>query len=291
MPSRAFALEGRARADGTLDQALTNTVSPGYFETMGIPIANGVDFANLRDPAAAPQAIVNDAFVQRYAAGGHVLGRWIETSGRQYTVVGIVRDSLYDAYGEPPTPFIYLSLRDRPSPLAEIHARTRPGSETAIAADLRAIVRELDQRLPLYNVRTLDSHVDANLVFQRIPARMFAVLGPLLLMLVSVGIYAVVAYSVSQRRKEIGTRLALGATAGRVVKTLVRDTLRVVALGMAGGGVVAFLIDPDLLHGRQSELPLLLGVAALFLASVTLASWLPARRASRVDPVAALRHD
>jgi putative ABC transport system permease protein len=290
MPSRRFSIDGRARPDGSLDEALTNTVTPGYFAAMGIPILQGADFAGLRDPAAPLQAIVNDAFVRRYVESGAGIGRRIETTGGQYLVVGVVRDSLYNAFGEAPTPFIYLSFRDRPSAMGEIHARARGTPETAIAAELRAIVRDLDQTLPVYNVRTLASHVDSNLVFRRIPARMFAVLGPLLLGLVAIGIYAVVAYSVAQRRREIGTRLALGATAGRVVAGLVRDTLRVVALGMAAGGVVALMIDPDLSRG-SSEWLLILGVAALFLLAAATASWLPARRASRVDPLAALRDD
>jgi predicted permease len=291
MPSRMFSVEGHARSDGSLDQALTNTVSPGYFETMGIQIVQGTDFADLRDPAAPLQAIVNEEFVRRYVANGEAVGRRVDTAGGTYVIAGVVRNSLYNGFGEAPSPFIYLSFRDRPSPLGEIHVRTRPGFETAITAGLRAIVRDLDQTLPIYNVRTLASHVDANLVFRRIPARMFAVLGPLLLVLVAIGIWAVVAYSVARRQKEIGTRLALGATGGRVVTGLVGDTLRVVALGMAGGGVVALMVNPGVLDNPAAELPLLAGVVVLFLAAAVLACWLPARRASLIDPIVVLKHD
>jgi putative ABC transport system permease protein len=128
--SRSLSVEGHARTDGTKDQALTNTVTPGYFDTMGIGFVEGVDFADLRDTAQPPQAIVNETFAKRFAERGQVLGRRIVTGGRTYKIVGVVRDSLYDAFGEPPTPFVYLSFRDRPFAEGEIHVRTRPGSET-----------------------------------------------------------------------------------------------------------------------------------------------------------------
>jgi len=291
MPSRMFSVEGRARPDGSLDQALTNTVTPGYFETMGIPIVQGTDFVDLRDPASALQAVVNEEFVRRYVERGDALGRRIETAGKTHVITGVVKNSLYNGFGEAPAPFIYLSLRDRPSPLGEIHARTRAGAETTIAADIRSVVRDLDPTLPMYNVRTLTKHVDANLVFQRIPARMFAALGPMLLVLVAIGIYAVVTYSVAQRRREIGTRLALGATGGRVITDLLIDTFRIVGLGMAGGAIVAMMVNPGVLEGRPAEWMLLMGVAALFLTAALIACWLPARRASLIDPIVVLRND
>src|SRR4029453_13350232 len=108
---------------------------------------------------------------------------------------------------------------------------------------LRRAVQEIDGSLPIYNVRTMVDHVDQNLVFRKIPARMFAVLGPLLLGLAAIGIYAVVAYSVAQRQPEIGMRIALGATARRVVAQLVGETLGVIAIGASAGWVVALLID------------------------------------------------
>jgi putative ABC transport system permease protein len=258
---------------------------------MDIAFVEGGDFANLRDSAAPLQAIVNEEFVRRYVEHGGALGRRIDTAGKTYVITGVVKNSLYNGFGEAPAPFIYLSFRDRPSPLGEIHARTHPGFETAITADIRSIVRDLDQSLPIYNIRTLTKHVDANLVFQRIPARMFAVLGPMLLVLVAIGIYAVVTYSVAQRRKEIGTRLALGAAGGRVTSDLVIETLRLVGLGMAGGGLVAVMINPGILEGRATEWLLLSSVVGLFLSAAIVACWLPARRASLIDPIVALKND
>ena len=163
---------------------------------MGIPIRAGTDFADLDDAAPPPQAIVNEEFVRRYLDGGEPLGRRFRRAGRTYTIAGVVRNSLYNAFGEPPTPIIYFSYRDSPSrgrrdPPA--HARRAP--KPRWRRDVRRVVRELDPELPVFNVRTLTDHVETNLVFRRVPARMFVVLGPLLLVLAAIGIYAVVAYT------------------------------------------------------------------------------------------------
>jgi predicted permease len=290
MPMRSFTLEGRARPDGASDQALSNTVTPGYFATMGIALVTGSDFVDLTDVATAPQAIVNEQFVRRYLDDeAAAVGRRIESAGRTYAIAGVVRDSLYNAYGEPPAPFIYLSYRDRPSPTGEMHLRTRSGAEAAIVPEVRRVVRELNATLPVYNVRTLNEHVDANLVIRRIPARMFAVIGPALLVLAAIGIYAVVAYSVAQRRVEIGMRLALGGTAGRVGAQLVVESVRVIAFGAAAGWVIAFMISRDFLGAAAFDVAIFTGVPAALLAVALFASWLPARRAARLDPLSALR--
>ena len=288
LSSRFFTLEGRARNDDALDQALTNTVTPGYFAVMGLPILSGRDFADLRDTAAAPQVIVNEEFVRRFGGGIEVLGRRVTTRGRQYAIAGVVRNSLYNAFGEPPTPILYFSYRDRPSSVGEIHLLPSPGAETAVVADLRRIIREMDPDLPLYDVRTLSDHIESNLIFRRIPARMFAVLGPLLLLLAASGIYAVVAYAVSLRTTEIGVRLALGATTGRVIAQFVREHLTVVAVGALAGWLVAFAVVVDL-FSAPIDVWVFAGVPSLLLAVAAVASWWPARQVTAVDPIVALR--
>ena len=144
LPQRSFVLEGRARVDGGRDRALTNIVTPGYFETMGIPLVAGEDFAPLGDANAAPQVVVNEAFVHRYLPEGAVLGRRLESGGRTYTVVGVVKNSVYDAFGEPESPAIHFSYRDRPALQGELHMRTRAGAESGLAIAARRAVRELD---------------------------------------------------------------------------------------------------------------------------------------------------
>lgn len=290
LPTRSFAVEGHTRPDADPEQALSNTVTPGYFDVMGIELVGGSRFADLNDPSAPPQAIVNEEFVRRFVAQREPLGRWVEVRGRRYPIVGIVRNSLSNAFGEPPTPVIYLAYRDRPTGSGEIHVAVRGGSETALAADVRRIVRELDPELPLFNVRTMTEHIDANLMFRKIPARMFIVLGPMLLLLTSIGIYAVVAYAVSLRTTEIGVRLALGATIQRVIANLVGESLTVVAAGALIGTAVAFLVAVMLSGGRVDSL-IFVAVPMILLAVAAIASWLPARRAAKLDPIAALKHE
>jgi predicted permease len=290
LPTREFAIEGRARADGTLDQALANTVTPGYFDVMGIPLREGKDFADLNDTSSPPQAIVNEEFVRRYLGGGEPLGRRIESRGRAYVIVGVAGNSLYNAFGDPPIPIIYYSYRDRAGTWGEIHLHTKPGVEALLAPDLRRVVRGLDPELPVYDVRTLNDHIEANLIFRRVPARIFAVAGPLLLILAAIGIYAVVSYTVSLQTTEIGVRVALGATTRRIVAGLVLESLALVAAGGLAGWLLAFVVALDFLPGPV-DASVFVGVPIILLIVGTVACWLPARRAARLDPLVALRQD
>jgi ABC-type antimicrobial peptide transport system permease subunit len=150
------------------------------------------------------------------------------------------------------------------------------------------VVRDLDPELPIYDVRTLSDHIEANLIFRRIPARMFEVLGPLLLLLAAIGIYAVVAYAVSVRTAEIGVRLALGATSGRLVAQFVGEHLLVIGLGALAGWLIAFAVVVDVLSAPLDR-AVFAGVPLILLTVATLASWWPARRVTLVDPMRALR--
>lgn len=288
---RTFSIEGRTRPDGALDRATANTVTPGYFQTMGIPFVSGRDFADLGDTATAPQVIVNQEFVRAYVPSGDPIGRRIDASGGPYTIAAVVRNSLSNAFGEPPTAVLYFSYRERAAAQGEIHVRTRPGSEALLTPAIRRIVSALESGLPLYNIRTLGEHVDRNLIFRRIPARMFVVLGPLLLVLAAIGISGVVAHTVAQRRVEIGMRLALGATAGRVVSALVAETMRVIVIGAAVGWSVACVVAREAGGDAVLEPGTFLGAPALLLLVALAACWWPARRAALVDPMIALREE
>jgi predicted permease len=290
LPMRSFSLEGRVRSEAAPDVALTNTITNGYFATMGIAMLAGADFADLGDAKTPAQAIVNEEFIRRFLDGAAPLGRRIESRGTSYVIAGIVRNSLNESFGEAPSPVIYLSYRDRPSARGEIHLHTRAGSESLLAPQVERVVRDLDPALPIYDVRTLSEHVEKNLFLRRIPARMFVVLGPLLLALAAIGIYAVVAYSVSQRTQEIGVRLALGATSHRVVTQILGETLRVVVAGAMVGWTLALLIDLHLLRG-PIYLSVYGGVPAVLLLVGAVACWVPARRAATIDPMIALRQE
>ncbi len=294
LPSRSFVLEGHPRTDGTLDEALTNTVTPGYFSLMKIPLVAGVDFASLDDTAAPAQAIVNQEFIRRFldqAPPEAALGRRLQSRGTSYVVVGVARNSLYDAFGEPPTPIIYVSYRDRPPLSGEIHVRIRQGAEASATPELRRVVRGIDPDLPLFNVRTLGDHVETNLVFRRVPARLFAVLGPLLLALAASGIYAVVWYTVSLRGREVGVRMALGATARRVLTEFVTEHLGIVFVGALAGWLLTFVVALDIVGADTVDVGVFGGVPLLLLAVAAVACWIPARRATRVDPMVVLRDE
>jgi predicted permease len=291
IPSRPFTVQGHVRNEPGQDRAISNVVTPGYFKVMAIPLLEGNDFAEMRDKAAPAQAIVNEEFVRRYLNGADAIGRSIRTRAGTFAIIGVARNSVYDAFGEPSLPAIYFSYRDLPEIQGEIHLRTRSGNETALTSEARAVLRDLDPMLPLYDVRTFSQHIERNLYLRRIPARMFAVLGPLLLGLAAVGIYAVVSYAVARRTKEIGVRLAFGATGRRVVLQIIRENLGVIAWGAAIGWVLALVISVHAVKNGALNLPVFIGVPAILLAVAALACWIPAQRASRIDPIAALRHE
>ncbi len=290
LPLRSFTIEGRAQPSEAPDTALSNTVTPDYFKAMETPLVAGAGFADLANASAAPQIVVNEEFARRYVTG-EPLGRQVTYRGRAYAIAGIVRTSTYEAFGEPPTPAFFFSYRDRPSGTGEIHLRVRPGTEAVMGSEVQRVMRELDPTLPVYNIRTMREHIDKNLFLRKIPARMFVVIGPLLLALVAIGIYAVVAYAVSHRTSEIGVRLALGATSNGVVRQIVVESLRVIGFGLACGWLLALMIDLHLFSGGAGDMPAMIGVPLVLLSVATFACWLPAMRATRVDPLVALRHE
>lgn len=289
LPSRVFTVDGHSRADGGFDEALSNIVTPGYFAVMGIDQLAGREFAILTDTTTPRQAIVNEEFVRRYVSSGEPIGRQIRARGGPFTIIGVVRNSLYNAFGEPPQPAIYFSYKDSPQPRGEIHVRFRSGSEATGAADVRRVMRELDADLPVFNLRSMAQHVDTNLIFRTIPARMFSVLGPLLLVLAAIGIYAVVAYSVSLRTREVGVRVALGATSRRVVRQFVGESLSIALVGGLLGWSIAFLVATEFAPGGRIDAVVFAIVPVMLLAVAAIASWIPAQRTVAIDPSAALR--
>jgi predicted permease len=289
LPLRGFTLEGRGQSTTQQESALSNIVSPRYFTTMGIAMVAGKDFVDMADRSTPPEVIVNEEFVRRYVAPADPLGRRLRSGDITYTIAGVVKNSTYETFGEPPTPAFFFSWRDRARWLGEIHLRARAGSETLLASEVQRAVREIDASLPVYNIRTMAEHVERNLFLRKIPARMFAVIAPLLLALVAIGIYAVVSYTVSQRTTEIGVRIALGASADRVVRQIVKEGLIVVAAGLFLATVIAVMVQLHLFSGGPGAWKVLAAVQAVLLGVAAISCWLPARRATTVDPVVALR--
>jgi predicted permease len=291
MSRRTFTVEGHARDDGGEDETAFTTVTPDYFAALDLARVAGSDFADLLDAGAPKQAIVNEAFVAAYLPDLDPIGRRVITGGATYTIAGVVRTSRYDAFDEPPTPMLYLSYRDRPSGRGEIHVSTRPGAEAGLASDIQRVVRELDPMLPIYDVRTMNEHIEKSLFLRRIPARMFFVLGPLLVVLAAIGVYAVVAYSVSQRTREIGLRLALGATGPGVVRQVAGESFAVVVVGALAGWLLAFAAGLHLVPGGRIDPAVFGGVPLILLGIAALACWMPARRAAHTDPMIVLKQE
>ncbi len=289
LPDRSFTVQGYARTEEGDAEALTNTVTPGYFAVMDVPFVEGSDFVPLADRVAPPQAIVNDAFVRAYLPALDPIGRELTSRGRIYRICGVVRTTLSDSFGEPPLPVIYLSYRDAPSRYGEIHIRTRDGSEIAAAPDVRRAIRQIDPELPLFDVRTMTEHIESNLLFRRIPARLFALVGPVLAGLVGIGIYALVAYTASRRRQEIVVRLAIGAAPRRVVREFIADTLRMAVAGSAVGVTAAAVVLASGTDLTQSRAMVFAIVCLAVIALAGIAAWIPAHRAVTATPWNVLR--
>jgi hypothetical protein len=290
-PMVSFKMPEKAETESSPDRGLINFVTPDYFRTMKIPLLDGPGFVPLSDPTSPPQIIVNQEFKRRFIQGPEPIGRRLKVGNTEAAIAGIAKNSFYDSFGEAPMPIIYFSYRDRPRASGEIHLRTKPGAETLFASEVRRAVMELDPKLPVFNVRTLSEHVESNLFLRRIPARMFLVLGPLLLFFAAIGIYSVVAYNVAHRVREIGIRMALGATTHKLVAQVVGETMKIIAAGALAGAALAFIVYIHVVPGAPVSLAVFAGVPMVLLLVAAAACWLPARRTASVDPMIALRQD
>ena len=271
-----------------------STVGPGYFEALGIPIVRGRGFTAQDDTTAPPALVVNQRFAERFWHGQDAVGRTVRLGGRDHTVIGVVPTGKYMRLGEEPTPFMYQAQVQHWNSGMTVFVRTA-GEPSAIAATLRSEVAALDPDLPLANARTMNSHLGIALLPARLIGGTLGVFGLLALGLASVGIYGVVAYSVAQRTREIGIRMALGAAASDAVLLVMRQGLAPVltgtVLGLAGALAASRLIR-GVLYGGSALDPVTFAAVPLVLLGVAMvATWIPARRAAAVDPMLALRQE
>jgi predicted permease len=279
-----------------------NLVSPGYFRTLGIPLLSGRGF-EASDRSDAPRvAVVNETWVDRFWPGQEPVGRTIRFGPDEdpVPVVGVVAEGRYRSLDEEPRPYIYLPLDQgfdvagmRTLNLVARAADDLPAASLAPA--IRREVHSLDPQVPVFAVRTVETQVRELLLPQRMGMTLLALLGFVALTLASLGIYGIVAYSVTQRTAEIGLRAALGARPSQVVRMVVRGSMVPVLLGLAIGLWAAGLLSEtaaSFLYGISPTDPLTFAtVAALLLLVGLAASYLPARRAAAVDPARVLRHE
>jgi predicted permease len=272
------------------------TVGTGYFQTIGIPIVRGRDFTR-GDTADAPKVVVvNQTMAQQFWKGDEPIGKRFKFFGdKDYTtVIGVAKDSKYNAVTEAPQSFIYQPLSQNYTPAGTLHVRAA-GDAAAMANAVRAKIHEVDPSLSLFNVQTLEQQVGQSLQPLEMNVMMLAVFGGLALLLASIGLYGVASYSVTQRTREIGVRMALGAPSSSVLGLVLRHGMILVGAGLAVGLILAYAtagLMKTLVVGVDTHDPLTFAVTAAGLATVALvASYIPARRATRIDPLLALRTD
>lgn len=275
----------------------TNTVGPDYFATMGIPLVRGRDFEP-RDaqPGAPPVAVVNETMARRFWPEGEAVGRVIQLAGGpQIEIVGVAADIKYYSLGEEPQPYLYASVAQIvPGSPMTFHVRTA-GDPRELIASLRQALRALDPNVALLGAQAFDEVRAGPLFPQRALAALSSAFGLLALALTAVGLYGLMAYTVAQRNREIGIRMALGAGRPRIFQLVVGQGLLLVAVGVvlgSGGALgVAYLLESQLFGIRPTDPLTFVGVSLLLVVVGLAACSVPARRAMRVDPMVALRYE
>jgi predicted permease len=271
------------------------TVSGGFFEAAGVRILRGRNFEASDLPDSPQVAIVNEAFVEKFWPGQDPLGRMLrrpDEGDEDLMVVGVAATAKIRSLGEAPRPFVYVPFSQRYTSFVTVVARTT-ADPARTSLDLVAASRELDPEVWIWEATTMDRHLGIVLLPARLSAVLLSGFAALALALASIGLYGIVSYSVSQRSREVGIRMSLGADGGSVVGMLMGSGLKLVGMGAAFGVLASLAAMPalaNLLFGIQPRdvvsfvvMPLVLVVVA------TLAAYVPARRASRIDPVRALK--
>jgi putative ABC transport system permease protein len=296
--STSFTIEGRPRTPDIADVEIpVDAVTPDYFRTMGITLERGRTFTAQDRLDAPPVVIVNANMANRYWPNEDPIGKRFKYGGEQseapwMTIVGVVGDMRRTGYDAPVRYESFIPHAQYAFSQMTFVVRS-PREPSAVAADVRTVVRELDPDQPMYDVKGMDALLGEMVAQRRFSMTLLAAFAALALVLGLVGVYGVTAYIVAQRTREVGLRIALGAPPGRLVAMVVRQGMGVALLGLAAGVLGALAttrLMAGLLYGvSPTDPPTLLAVVALLAAATLLANWIPARRAARVDPLVALR--
>ncbi len=288
-------VEGYTPADGEDMQAYMNALSPGYFETMKIPFIAGRDFTALDEKEAPTVAIVNRKFADHFFPGGNAIGKRLGRGGGPKTkltieIIGVVADSLYEGPREGVRRQMFVPRWGRNSSV--FYVRTQTGSAAAYSV-VRSEVKRIDAAMPVYEMKTLEAQLDETLLTDRLIAMLSAGFGLLATLLASIGLYGVMAFVVARRRKELGIRLALGAQPGTVIWLVMREVLLLLVIGLAIGVPAAMglgqLVATQLYGIQPHDLQVAAWTIALLGLVSAAAGLIPAHRASRIDPILALR--
>jgi macrolide transport system ATP-binding/permease protein len=284
-------LEGAAeQIEGSL-----RIVGPGFYETMGIPIRLGRDFSPDDNAASAKVAIINETIARKYFAGKSPIGKRVGVGGADRQIVGVIADTKYRSLRESVPNTVYLPMDQAKTGSTErtLHVRTF-ASPAGMAAAVREQARAQDKNLPI-EISLFSDLVDENLAQERLIATLSGFFAGLALLLTATGLYGVIAYSVQRRTREIGIRMSLGARRAEVLWMVLRDSLLLTGIGVAAGVPASFwlsrIVARQLFGVTPGDLATIAGAAAFLIAVAALAGYLPARRASRVDPMVTLRYD
>ena len=292
-----MSVEGHRPADGENMQAFMNAVSPGYFATMQIPFLEGRDFRRSDMTEQWHVAIVNRKFAEHFFKGTSAVGKRIGSGGGpnmklNIEIVGVVADALYEGPREGVRRQVFVPNGGTGGAAFYVRAAT---SSSGAYGLIRNEVRHLDSSLPIYQLKTLEGQLDETLLSDRLIALLSGGFGLLATVLASVGLYGVMAFVVARRRKELGIRLALGAQPGRVIWMVMREVLILLSIGLAIGVPAALALAryvSSQLYGIEPDDPAIAGTTIVLLAVVSAAAGLiPAHRASRIDPILALRYE
>ena len=299
MTTRRFSggmfVQGRSYAPGQRETISGMTVSPTFFETMEIPLVAGRGFTERDDNAAPRVVVINEAAARQYFPNENPIGRRIgstlEGSGRQ-EIVGILRDAKYNSVRDRAAPTRYAPYLQSPQGSATFEVRTA-GDPLAAIGSIREAVRQIDPDLPLIDVTTQAEQVERRFLQEKVFAQAYALFGGLALLVASVGLFGLMSYSIARRTNEIGIRMALGAARRDVLRLVMRESMILVAAGVAIGlaaAAAASRFIATLLFGLAPTDPMTIaGAIAVMLLVSAVAGYLPAKRASGIDPMAALR--
>jgi predicted permease len=296
-----MSVEGHKSRDGEDMQAFMNAISPGYFQTMGVPLLEGRDF-DRRDEGGDKfkAAIVNRKFATHFFGDKSPIGRHVgfgdgPKSKQDIEIVGVTEDSLYEGPRDGVHRQVFVPLAEGGYPASvSFYVRTSLDSASMFAA-VRRKVQELDRSMPIYEMKTLENQLDETLSTERLIAALSAAFGMLATVLAAIGLYGVMAFVVARRTKEIGLRMALGAAQGSVVWMVLRESLLLLAIGLALGIPSALLlshyVSSQLFGVKSNDVGTAIAALAILAAVATGAGFLPARRASAIDPIKALRYE
>ncbi|MDP3001050.1 MAG: ABC transporter permease [Bryobacterales bacterium] len=294
MSSGGFTIPGRATQAGKRPQAHQMRVGHSFLATMGIPLLLGRDLSAADHEASPKVVVVNETFARSFFPGESPVGKTITQGKNDLEIVGVCRDAKYQNLIKAAPPTIYFPYRQGRVGAMHYEIRTAVPS-LAVVAEVRRAVAAVDRNIPLTEVRTQTEQIEQTIAPQRLFASLCGFLALLALLLSSIGLYGVMAYTVARRTSEIGIRMALGAGGGDVLWMVMREALLLAAAGTALGVPAALaatrLVQSNLFGIKPNDPATIAGAAAVLLAVAAFAAWIPARRAARVDPLTALRHE